>query len=195
MLICSKSWGVMWSFNWSEVIGQNISFVLVVGTGNSVVFWNGEERTIAWETFNLLPGRGDLKVNSYETAELLPRGLFSCKSNSPSFRSTAFKHDDVCDGSCTPHAMKSMFLFLIATSQSFVHHTTDGFRQGFVSGVENEGASKDLFQKVGRSIVNLLKRLSWWSRTFRWTGANLILWKYSPCLTMRAKMHSKVNSA
>jgi len=82
------------------VIGQNISLVLVVGTRNYVVFQNrdAEEITVAEEPFDLLPGSGDFKARGYGTAEFPPRGLFSFQDNSPSFRSTAFKNNDVCDG-------------------------------------------------------------------------------------------------
>jgi len=37
---------------------------------------------------------------------------------------------------------KACFLFLMTASQSFVHHGTDGFRQGLVFGMDNEAAFK-----------------------------------------------------
>jgi len=42
---------------------------------------------------------------------------------------------------------KACFLFLIAACQSFRHHGTERFRQGFVFGMEKEAASKRLISK------------------------------------------------
>ena len=64
---------------------------------------------VARETFNLLPGHGEPKITRYGPAELLPIGLFGFKNDSPSFRSTAFKNDNVCGGSRTLHAKIIMF--------------------------------------------------------------------------------------
>jgi len=64
---------------------------------------------VARETFNLLPGHGEPKVTRYGAAEFLPRGLFGFKNDYPSFRSRAFKNDNVCGGSRTLHAKISMF--------------------------------------------------------------------------------------
>jgi len=62
---------------------------------------------------------------------------------------------------------KAYFLFLIAMSQSFVHHWTNDFAKALFSGWRTRLHPKDLFQKVDRSVVNLLKKLSIWSRTLR----------------------------
>jgi len=68
---------------------------------------------VARETFNLLPGHGEPKVTSYGAAEFLPKGLFGCKNDSPSFCSRAFKNDNVCGGSRTLHAKISMFFIFV----------------------------------------------------------------------------------
>ena len=106
-----KLLGVISSTDCCNVIGQDISFVLVVGTGNSVVFQNRyvEESMVARETFNLLPGHGEPKVTRYGAAEFLPTGLFGFKNDSPRFSSRAFKIDNVCVGSRTLHAKISIF--------------------------------------------------------------------------------------
>ena len=102
---------------------------------------------VARETFNLLPGHGEPKVTRHGAAEFLPRGLFGFKNDSPSFCSRTFKNDNACSGSCTLHAKISMFSIFIATSQTFVHHGTDGVRQGLVVGIECEAASNILVSK------------------------------------------------
>jgi len=65
------------------VIGQNISFVLVVGTGNCCfkMGMRGKGR-LPEKRFIFFQAVVSLRVEVNGTAELLPTGLFSCRNNS-----------------------------------------------------------------------------------------------------------------